>query len=98
MPSKHTVVVSLDDETEKIVKDLGGNRSQWIRDAIKWRHGPGGDLESMTALAEARKRQVNVAVHHMQHLLWCLNELEVEYKTRPTRDAIEACERWLEVR
>ncbi len=47
MPSKHTVVVSLDAETEAIVKALGGNRSEWIRDAIKWRHGPGADLEVM---------------------------------------------------
>ena len=103
MPSKHTVVVSLDAETEKIVKDLGGNRSQWIRDAIKWRHGPGGDLETMEALAEARKRQLNVAVRHMGHLAWCVRKLEgqTSHKSpleQKTKDALEACEHWLEVR
>lgn len=99
MPSKHTVVVSLDAETEAIVKALGGNRSEWIRDAIKWRHGPGADLEVMEALAEARKRQLNVVERNMRHLIWCLNELEGHnFGSDSTNDAIKACEDWLELR
>ena len=91
-------MVSLDAETEKIVKDLGGNRSQWIRDAIKWRHGPGGDLETMEALAEARKRQLNVIERHVRQLVWCLDQLEAYERSPVTKDAIKACEEWLELR
>ena len=100
MPSKHTVVVSLDAETEKIVKDLGGNRSQWIRDAIKWRHGPGADLETMEALAEARKRQLNVVDRHMRNLVWMLEQFEeADHKFSPgTLGAIKDCKDWLELR
>jgi hypothetical protein len=60
MPSKHTVVVSLDDKTVQIVDDLGGNRSKWIREAILWRHT--SDVEVLQALADARGRRI-------QHLL-----------------------------
>ncbi|WP_438995705.1 hypothetical protein [Poseidonia sp.] len=60
MPSKHTVVVSLDDKTVQIVEDLGGNRSKWIREAILWRHT--SDVEVLQALADARARRI-------QHLL-----------------------------
>ena len=56
MPSKHTVVVSLDAETEMIVNNLGGNRSKWIREAIKWRHT--SDVEILQALADARGRRI----------------------------------------
>lgn len=102
MPSKHTVVVSLDAETEMIVNNLGGNRSQWIRDAIKWRHGPGADFEVMQALADARKRQVNHAAEHMRRLVWCLNERELKHDLVNIHDttmaAIRACEEWLELR
>lgn len=56
MPSKHTVVVSLDAETEMIVNSLGGNRSKWIRDAITWRHT--SDVEVLQALADARGRRI----------------------------------------
>ena len=99
MPSKHTVVVSLDPETELIVNNLGGNRSQWIRDAIKWRHGPGADLEVMEALADARKRQIVTAAHHMATLVRCLNHLEQGCAlSGPTEAAIKQCEEWLEMR
>ena len=99
MPSKHTVVVSLDPETELIVNNLGGNRSQWIREAIKWRHGPGADLEVMEALAEARKRQIGVAQRNMQQLVWCLQQLEERCAlSSVTMDAIKQCEDWLELR
>lgn len=98
MPSKHTVVVSLDSETERIVNNLGGNRSEWIRDAIKWRHGPGADLETMEALAEARKRQLNVVERHVRQLVWCLTEYEKKMVCAITDDAIKACQDWLELR
>jgi len=101
MPSKHTVVVSLDDETERIVNDLGGNRSAWIRDAIKWRHGPGADLEVMIALAEARKRQINTVTRYAQQLVRNLRELEkptYQSMHKRTLGAIENLEQWLELR
>jgi len=66
MPSKHTVVVSLDDKTVQIVDDLGGNRSKWIREAILWRHT--SDVEVLQALAEARSRRI-------QHLLQCIRKV-----------------------
>lgn len=97
MPSKHTVVVSLDAETEVIVNNLGGNRSEWIRDAIKWRHGPGADLEVMEALAEARKRQINTVAKHMRYLVQSLRNYESDL-TLNTLDCIKDCEDWLELR
>lgn len=100
MPSKHTVVVSLDAETEAIVKALGGNRSEWIRDAIKWRHGPGADLEVMEALADARKRQLNIVEKHMKNLIWMLEHFEdAANKFAPgTLGAMVDCTDWLELR
>jgi len=58
MPSKHTVVVSLDVETEQILKNLGDgrNRSAWIREAIIWRHT--SDVEVLQALCDARSRKI----------------------------------------
>ena len=97
MPSKHTVVVSLDPETEAIVKALGGNRSQWIREAVKWRHA--NDYEIMVALAEARQRQVNTAARHMRYLVQSLRNFEMENDlTLNTLDCIKECEDWLELR
>lgn len=98
MPSKHTVVVSLDAETETIVNDLGGNRSQWIRDAIKWRHGPGADLEVLEALAEARKRQIKTAENLMNKLVWCVEQFEESPMNKHTKAAMLAAQNWLELR
>jgi len=76
MPSKHTVVVSLDEETEKILQDVGGNRSEWIREAIRMRVAPPGEIELMEALAEARGRRVANLTRTIERLLYCLDELE----------------------
>jgi hypothetical protein len=98
MPSKHTVVVSLDAETEQIVNELGGNRSQWIRDAIKWRHGPGGELETMEALAEARKRQVKKAENLLSKLVWCVETFCESPLDKHTTASLLAAKNWLELR
>ena len=58
MPSKHTVVVSLDEETEKILDNLSGNRSEWIREAIRLRAMPESEVEILEALCEARAKRV----------------------------------------
>lgn len=98
MPSKHTVVVSLDAETELIVNALGGNRSEWIRDAIKWRHGPGGELETMEALAEARKRQVKTAEHLLYKLAYCVETFCETPLDKHTTAALTSAKKWLELR
>ena len=96
MPSKHTVVVSLDAETERIVNELAGNRSQWIRDAIKWRHT--SDIEVLQALADARQRKVKTAARHMRYLVQSLRRNEIKDDlTLNTLDCIRDCEDWLEL-
>lgn len=72
MPSKHTVVVSLDAETETIVNNLGGNRSQWIREAIKWRHT--SDIEILQALADARGRRVEHLLRHIRNVYYLADQ------------------------
>jgi len=84
MPSKHTVVVSLDDETERIVNELGGNRSKWIRDAIKWRNT--GDYEVLQALADARGRRIEHMLRVIRKINYIMStgagEAHTQYATK----------------
>ena len=98
MPSKHTVVVSLDAETERIVNDLGGNRSQWIRDAIRYRHGPGRDYEAMEALADARRRNLHNVTRILFKLVSCVEEFGEPIPDKFTAEALREAKSWLELR
>lgn len=84
MPSKHTVVVSLDEETERIVNELGGNRSRWIRDAIKWRNT--GDYEVLQALADARGRRIEHILRVIRKINYIMStgaaEAHTQYATK----------------
>ena len=97
MPSKHTVVVSLDAETERIVNNLGGNRSEWIRDAIRYRHGPGLDYEAMEALADARRRNLHNVTRILHKLVMCVEEFG-GYQDKFTEEAMKEAKQWLELR
>jgi predicted DNA-binding protein len=74
MPSKHTVVVSLDDETDQILKGLDSrtNRSEWIREAIKWRHT--SDVEILQALADARSRRIEHMLRTIRRVYYMAEE------------------------
>ena len=89
MPSKHTVVVSLDEETEKILDEVGGNRSEWIREAIRQRVAPAGDAELLQALCDARQRRIETLRRAIDRLLYCMNEFEDNRMlTENTRQAL----------
>ena len=98
MPSKHTVVVSLDAETERIVNNLGGNRSEWIRDAIRYRHGPGLDYEAMEALADARRRNLHNVTRILHKLVTCVEQYSESPMDKWTKAAILEAKNWLELR
>lgn len=98
MPSKHTVVVSLDAETERIVNNLGGNRSEWIRDAIRYRHGPGLDYEAMEALADARRRNLHNVTRILHKLVACVEEFGEPIPDKFTKAAMKEAKEWLELR
>lgn len=86
MPSKHTVVVSLDLETERIVNELGGNRSQWIRDAIKWRHT--SDVEVLQALADARGRRIEHMLRHVRKVAYMSSTGTIEAHGKMAENAL----------
>ena len=89
MPSKHTVVVSLDAETEEILNNLGENRSKWIRDAIKWRHT--SDFEVVQSLAEARSRRIETMLRAIRLVIAHHDNLgTVETHGHRAADAINA--------
>ena len=89
MPSKHTVVVSLDEETEKILNEVGGNRSEWIREAIRRRVAPAGDAELLQALADARGRRIDSLRRALDRLLYCMDQFEDKRMlTENTRQAM----------
>ena len=89
MPSKHTVVVSLDEETEKILNEVGGNRSEWIREAIRRRVAPAGDAELLQALADARGRRIDSLRRALDRILYCMDQFEDKRMlTENTRQAM----------
>jgi hypothetical protein len=89
MPSKHTVVVSLDQETEKILENIDGNRSEWIRDAIRARVAPPAESEIIQALADARKRRIRHLEQCLRRIVKCVDKYESTVMMHePTRMAL----------
>lgn len=94
MPSKHTVVVSLDEETEKILDEVGGNRSEWIREAIRQRVAPAGDAELLQALVDARGLRIDNLRRAIDRILYCMDEFEDNRMlTENTRQALAMARR-----
>jgi hypothetical protein len=78
MPSRFTVVISLDPVTEHLleeVKKKGGNVSAYVRSAIIAYAQPVGDAEHLGMLAEARYKQIKTLKTEVKTLILLLDTL-----------------------
>lgn len=78
MPSRFTVVISLDPVTEHLleeVKNKGGNVSAYVRQAIVAYAQPVGDAEHLSMLAEARYKQIKALKTEVRTLILLLDSL-----------------------
>ena len=79
MPSRYTVVISLDQETQNILeatKACGGNVSEYVRRAIAHFEKPIGDAEMLSNLAEARYKQIKHLKTEVKTLILLLDTLK----------------------
>jgi len=79
MPSRQTVVISLDQYTTALldeVKDKGQNVSAHVRRALVAYAQPIGDAEQLSLLAEARYKQIKTLKTEVKTLILLLDTLK----------------------
>lgn len=79
MPSRYTVVISLDQYTQDVLeatKATGGNVSEYVRQAIAHFEKPIGDAEMLSNLAEARYKQIKALKTEVKTLILLLDTLK----------------------
>ena len=83
MPSRNTVVISLDQETNDILNEVGRgargsntNVSAWVRRAIVAYAQPIGEAEQLSLLAEARYKQIKTLKTEVKTLILLLDTLK----------------------